>query len=215
MKRRIIDVYQGNGFISWARAGAYIDGAILKACNGDNEDTSWDFNSRRMLAAGVPLLGAYQFWLTGATTASVLLRTIGPNVCPMGDFEPPATAVINAAQVGAWMTSMDPQALRVSGSLAPFYSGMPYLQQFIMNKDGSWPDWMISRPLWLAEYPNEIVFGPTFDQFNPAHYSYSKPHLPTGWKSWPGQPWLWQLSPRGIIPGIAGNQVDLSIDWPA
>jgi GH25 family lysozyme M1 (1,4-beta-N-acetylmuramidase) len=212
--RKIIDVSCAQGFIHWPIIPETVDSVILKAADGHFEDNrNWySYTDNRMKADryGVKIEGVYGWWYPSRvdqTTQSMadVLWKLACGVRMILDLELHQQIVWKPewkVDVKNHLDALD----QLGGKPTVAYIGAPMAFN-LMNKDGSYPGWLINRPIYWAQYPTRINWG---DQWNMKNYGFKLPtNIPIKLTT---NPWLWQFSGNGVIPGIPGNSVDLNYE---
>ena len=190
-----VDVYEGDGQITWPKVARYAKFAIVKISEGDHIDSlATSERIQKAREAGLTV-GGYVFLRpkpgrTGADEVKIFLdqcRKIGlydgshkPCIRPVLDFE--ASAFDTNTRVGRYRTRLYlRQAIRevrreLGGRHPIIYTGAWFADDTVGLK------WNIGCALWVASYT-------------------PKPLIPTAWRKVGAM--LWQFTDHQVVDGIA------------
>jgi lysozyme len=185
----MIDVYNGDGEIDWARVrAAGHAGGIVKATEGiDMVDARLAENLAGMKAAGM-VRGAYHFLRVQQNPARQALHLLNALQAAGYDYASDLPPALDLEDAGAGDCGREIVTLRVAaflkivegrtGRRCILYTGKYWANDYL-------GDAFAGHPLWLAGYP--------------AHYTETmQPDLPSGWTDWA----IWQYTSTGTVPGV-------------
>lgn len=190
MSKKVIDVSSYQGVINWIKVKASgVQGAILKVIRKDlNPDKQFENNWRGCQAAGVPIVGVYNY--SYATTVAkartdalkVLSILAGRKVKVWLDVE-------DACQKGLGITLIRiiqayQEVIEGAGLEFGVYTGLSFYNSYIKP----WAGYLTCR-FWIARYRNPVVANQPIIK-----------HILEGW----------QFSSKERVSGIAGN-VDMNL----
>jgi len=190
-----VDVYEGDGQITWPKVAKHSHFAIIKISEGDLIDSlATPERVQRAREAGL-IVGGYCFLRpkpgrTGAQEVQIFLkhcRKIGlyddsrrPTIRPVLDFE--ASAFDTNTRIGRYRTRLYlRQAIgeirkQLGGRHPLVYTGAWFADDTV--KLG----WNLGCPLWVASYTDH-------------------PIIPTAWNR--RQTFIWQFTDKALVDGIA------------
>jgi GH25 family lysozyme M1 (1,4-beta-N-acetylmuramidase) len=202
MSIRGVDIYEGDGQVTWPKLAQWAQFAIVKVTEGDYHDSLASAERiQRAREAGV-MVGGYCFLRpkpgrSGADEVKIFLdacRAIGlydksghHAIRPVLDFE--ASAFDTSTTVGkfrtrAYLRGAIREVRRQLGGRHPIiYSGAWWLDDTVGLK------WTSGCPLWVASYTHQ-------------------PIIPTAWAKQGAM--LWQYTDHQVVPGIS-RPVDANV----
>lgn len=199
MSKKIADVSSYQGIIDWKKVKASgVDGAILKIIRKDlNPDKQFENNWRGCNAAGVPIVGVYNYSYAATVAKAksdaqkVVAILAGRKVKVWLDVE-------DEVQKGLGRTLIDiikayQAVIEGAGLEFGVYTGISFYNSYIKQYSS-----LISCTFWMARYPSSKKMSVSS---MPAVSK--KPvikHVLEGW----------QFTSKAAVPGISGN-TDLSI----
>ena len=199
MSKKIVDVSSYQGIIDWRQVKASgVDGAILKIIRKDlNPDKQFENNWRGCAAAGVPVVGVYNY---SYATTPAKARTDAERV----------VSILSGRKVKVWIDVEDKiqkglgrmlvdiikayqAVIEAAGLEFGVYTGISFYNSYI-----KWYSDLINCRFWVARYPSSKKMNVSS---MPA--AGKKPiikHIMEGW----------QFTSKAAVPGIIGD-VDLNL----
>lgn len=202
MSKKVIDVSSYQGAIGWKKVkAAGVDGAIIKVIRKDlNPDKQFEANWKGCEAAGVPIVGVYNYSYAASVSKA---RTDARKVI----------AVLNGRKAKVWMDVEDAclkglgitlleiirayqEEIEKAGLECGVYTGLSFYNSYIKP----WYH-MLKCNFWIARYPSGAKVSVAYEPS--AAKQPGIKHTLEGW----------QYSSKGSVPGISGN-VDMNL-WYA
>lgn len=199
MVRKVVDVSGYQGIIDWGKVKASgADGAILKIIRKDlNPDKQFENNWRGCSAAGVPIIGVYNY--SYATTVEKAISDAKKVVSILtGRRTKVWLDIEDKSQKGLGVTLINiinvyKEVIESAGLEFGVYTGISFYNSYIKRYSS-----YINCNFWMARYPSSKKMNmssmPT-ESKKPAIR-----HIMEGW----------QFTSKAAVPGISGD-VDLSL----
>lgn len=199
MSKRVIDVSSYQGSINWQRVKASgIEGAILKIIRKDlNADKQFEINWKGCKAAGIPIVGVYNY--SYATTEAKSIYDAQKVVSVLAGRKAKVWLDIeDSCQKGLGMPLINiirsyHKIIESAGLEFGVYTGLSFYNTHIKPYAS-----LINCNFWIARYPSSKTMAVSE---NPA--TSKQPAIKHTLEGW-------QYSSKGQVPGINGN-VDMNL----